>query len=174
MKDVLVVIDMQNDFVSGSLGTKEAQAIVQNAVKMIETFKGHIVFTQDTHPSSYLQSQEGTFLPVQHCIKNTEGWELVAPVKKLMTDQVYEKPTFGSLSLAEALKTLNEKTPIRSITLIGLCTDICVVSNALLLKAFFPEVPIHVDAACCAGTTPENHKAALQVMRMCQIIIENE
>ena len=91
-----------------------------------------------------------------------------------MTDQVYEKPTFGSLSLAEALKTLNEKTLIHSITLIGLCTDICVVSNALLLKAFFPEVPIHVDAACCAGTTPENHKAALQVMRMCQIIIDNE
>ena len=174
MNDVLAVIDMQNDFVSGSLGTKEAQAIVQNVVKKIETFSGNIVFTQDTHPSSYLQSQEGTFLPVQHCIKNTEGWELVAPVKNLMTDQVYEKPTFGSLSLAEALKTLNEKTLIHSITLIGLCTDICVVSNALLLKAFFPEVPIHVDAACCAGTTPENHKAALQVMRMCQIIIENE
>ncbi|MFC1238499.1 cysteine hydrolase family protein [Treponema vincentii] len=174
MNDVLVVIDMQNDFVSGSLGTKEAQAIVQNAVKKIESFKGHIVFTQDTHSNSYLQSQEGRFLPVQHCIKNTAGWELVEPVKKLIIGQVYEKPTFGSLSLAEALKNLNKKTPIHSITLIGLCTDICVVSNALLLKAFFPEVPIHVDAACCAGTTPENHKAALQVMRMCQIIIENE
>ena len=174
MNDVLAVIDMQNDFVSGSLGTKEAQAIVQNAVKKIETFKGDIVFTQDTHSNSYLQSQEGRFLPVQHCIKNTAGWELVEPVKKLIIGQVYEKPTFGSLSLAEALKNLNKKTPIHSITLIGLCTDICVVSNALLLKAFFPEVPIHVDAACCAGTTPENHKAALQVMRMCQIIIENE
>ena len=174
MNDVLVVIDMQNDFVSGSLGTKEAQAIVQNVVKRIETFNGDVVFTQDTHPSSYLQSQEGTFLPVQHCIKNTEGWELVEPIKKLITGQVYEKPTFGSLLLAESLKNVNERTPLRSITLIGLCTDICVVSNALLLKAFFPEVPIHVDAACCAGTTPENHKAALQVMRMCQIIIENE
>ena len=174
MNDVLAVIDMQNDFVSGSLGTKEAQAIVQNVVKKIETFKGHIVFTQDTHQSSYLQSQEGMFLPVQHCIKNTEGWELVAPIKKLITDQVYEKPTFGSLLLAESLKSLHERTPIRSITLIGLCTDICVVSNALLLKAFFAEIPIYVDAVCCAGTTPENHKAALQVMKMCQIIIENE
>ena len=171
---MLVVIDMQNDFVSGSLGTKEAQAIVQNVVKRIETFNGDVVFTQDTHPSSYLQSQEGTFLPVQHCIKNTEGWELVEPIKKLIIGQVYEKPTFGSLLLAESLKNVNERTPLRSITLIGLCTDICVVSNALLLKAFFPEVPIHVDAACCAGTTPENHRAALQVMRMCQIIIENE
>ena len=174
MNDVLAVIDMQNDFVSGSLGTKEAQAIVQNAVKKIESFKGNIVFTQDTHQSSYLQSQEGTFLPVEHCIKNTEGWELVAPVKKLITDHVYEKPAFGSVALAESLKSLHERTPIRSITLIGLCTDICVVSNALLLKAFLPEVPIHVDAACCAGTTPDNHRAALQVMRMCQIIIENE
>ena len=174
MNDVLAVIDMQNDFVSGSLGTKEAQAIVQNVVKKIETFSGNIVFTQDTHPSSYLQSQEGTFLPVQHCIKNTEGWEIVAPIKKLITDQVYEKPTFGSLLLAESLKSLHERTPIRSITLIGLCTDICVVSNALLLKAFFPEISIYVDAVCCAGTTPENHKAALQVMKMCQIIIENE
>ena len=174
MNDVLAVIDMQNDFVSGSLGTKEAQAIVQNVVKKIETFSGNIVFTQDTHQSSYLQSQEGMFLPIQHCIKNTEGWELVAPIKKLITDQVYEKPTFGSLLLAESLKSLHERTPIHSITLIGLCTDICVVSNALLLKAIFPEIPIHVDAACCAGTTPENHKAALQVMKMCQIIIENE
>ena len=174
MNDVLAVIDMQNDCVSGSLGTKEANAIVQNVVKKIETFSGNIVFTQDTHQSSYLQSQEGMFLPVQHCIKNTEGWELVAPIKKLITDQVYEKPTFGSLLLAESLKSLHERTPIHSITLIGLCTDICVVSNALLLKAFFPEIPIHVDAACCAGTTPENHKAALQVMKMCQIIIENE
>ena len=174
MNDVLAVIDMQNDFVSGSLGTKEAQAIVQNVVKKIETFSGNIVFTQDTHPSSYLQSQEGTFLPVQHCIKNTEGWEIVAPIKKLITDQVYEKPTFGSLLLAESLKSLHERTLIHSITLIGLCTDICVVSNALLLKAFFPEIPIYVDAVCCAGTTPENHKAALQVMKMCQIIIENE
>jgi len=174
MKDVLVVIDMQNDFISGSLGTKEAQAIVQNAVKKIENFKGDVFFTQDTHPSSYLQSQEGKFLPIPHCIKNTEGWEIAAPIKKLITDQVYEKPTFGSLSLAEALKNLHEKASIHSITLIGLCTDICVVSNALLLKAFLPEVSIHVDAACCAGTTPENHKAALQVMKMCQIIIEDE
>lgn len=173
MDDILAVIDMQNDFVNGSLGTKEAQAIVQNAVNKIKTFHGKIVFTQDTHQCSYLQSQEGTFLPVQHCIKNTEGWELTAPVKKLATDQIYEKSAFGSVALAESLTSLHEKSPIRSITLIGLCTDICVVSNALLLKAFLPEVPIHVDAACCAGTTPENHHAALQVMRMCQIIIDN-
>ena len=169
MNDVLAVIDMQNDFVSGSLGTKEAQAIVQNVVKKIETFSGNIVFTQDTHPSSYLQSQEGTFLPVQHCIKNTEGWEIVAPIKKLITDQVYEKPTFGSLLLAESLKSLHERTPIRSITLIGLCTDICVISNVLLAKANFPEIPINVSSTSCAGVTPQTHQQALEAMKMCQI-----
>ena len=171
MKDLLVVIDMQNDFINGSLGTKEAQAIVQNAVKKIKDFEGEVVYTQDTHYNSYLQSQEGKYLPVQHCIKDTDGWELTLPIKQAVRGRIFEKNTFGSLALAETVRTMHEKQPLRSVTLIGLCTDICVVSNALLLKTFLPELPIYVDALCCAGTTPENHKAALQVMRMCQITV---
>ncbi len=174
MKNILIVIDMQNDFIDGSLGTKEAQKIVQNAVKKIKTFKGDVFYTQDTHYASYLHSQEGKFLPVVHCIKNTPGWEIVPPVKEAVNGTIYEKTTFGSVDLATELKRINEKEPITSLTLIGLCTDICVISNALLFKAFLPETAIYVDAACCAGTTPENHINALNIMKICQITIENE
>ena len=174
MKDILVVIDMQNDFITGSLGTKEAQLIVQKAVKKIKNFSGDVFYTQDTYPPSYLNSQEGKFLPVIHCIKNTEGWEFSEPIKELVNGNVYEKNTFGSAALAEDLQQMNKKEPIRSITIIGLCTDICVISNALLFKAFLPETGIYVDASCCAGTTPENHTNALNVMKICQIIVKNE
>lgn len=173
MKDILVVIDMQNDFITGSLGTKEAQLIVQKTVKKIKNFKGDVFYTQDTHQHSYLNSQEGKFLPVIHCIKNTEGWELAEPIKELVNGNVYEKNTFGSAALAENLKKMNKKEPIRSVTIIGVCTDICVISNALLFKAFLPETGIYVDASCCAGTTPENHMNALNVMKTCQIIVQN-
>ena len=171
MKDILVVIDMQNDFISGSLGTKEAQLIVQKTVKKIKNFKGDVFYTQDTHQHSYLNSQEGKFLPVIHCIKNTEGWELAEPIKELVNGNVYEKNTFGSAALAEDLQKMNKKEPIRSITIIGLCTDICVISNALILKAALPETKITVDSSCCAGVTPESHKNALNAMRMCQVCV---
>ncbi len=174
MKDILLVVDMQNDFVSGTLGTKEAETIVEKAVNKIKNFKGSVFFTQDTHSASYLNSQEGKLLPIVHCIKNTKGWELVEPIKKLANKNIYEKNSFGSLTLAETLKKLNEEESLSSITLIGICTDICVVSNAILLKTFLPEVKISVDISCCAGTTPENHNHAAAVMRMCQINIENE
>ena len=171
MKDLLVVIDMQNDFINGSLGTKEAQAIVQNAVKKIKDFEGEVVYTQDTHYNSYLQSQEGKYLPVQHCIKDTDGWELTLPIKQAVRGRIFEKNTFGSLALAETVRTMHEKQPLRSVTLIGLCTDICVISNALILKAALPEVKITIDSSCCAGITPESHTNALNAMRMCQVCI---
>ncbi len=165
---------MQNDFISGTLGTKEAEAIVQNAAQKIARFGGSVFYTQDTHDETYLQTQEGKMLPVAHCIKNTHGWELAAPIQALARGAVYEKNTFASLALAESLKKMNEPSPLRSITLIGLCTDICVISNALLLKAVLPETAICVDASCSAGTTPEQHRRALAVMQSCQIRILND
>ncbi len=169
MKKVLVVVDMQNDFVDGALGTKEAQAIVENVVKKVQAFKGEIIFTKDTHPKNYLETQEGHFLPVEHCIEGSDGWQIIDALKPYVKT-VITKPTFGSIDLATMLKEEN----VESIELIGLCTDICVVSNALLLKASMPEISIHVDASCCAGVTPEKHQAALETMKSCQIIIHGE
>ena len=169
MKRVLIVVDMQVDFVNGALGTAEAEAIVPKVVEKVRGFDGEVIFTQDTHPQNYLETQEGRHLPVAHCIEGTEGWRLIPALRPLAEGRrVVQKPTFGSRALAEALAAED----IESIELIGLCTDICVVSNALLLKAFMPEVPVSVDAACCAGVTPERHAAALDTMRSCQIGID--
>ncbi|WP_027868590.1 cysteine hydrolase family protein [Eubacterium sp. AB3007] len=170
MRKILVVIDMQNDFVDGSLGTAEAEAIVENVKQKIRTYAPEDVFaTMDTHGEDYMNTQEGENLPVLHCIKGTEGWEIRSDIAALMPGaRIYEKPTFGSTRLAADLADIAREEEIR-IELIGLCTDICVVSNALLLKAMMPEVEISVDASCCAGVTPEKHLAALETMRSCQI-----
>ena len=165
----LIVVDMQNDFIDGALGTHEAQVIVPNVKKKIEEYKSrgdHIVFTMDTHQSNYLETNEGKHLPVEHCIEETEGWK-IADELDYPGYPVVLKPTFGNLHW----KTWFD---FEEIELVGLCTDICVVSNALILKAMFPEIEITVDASCCAGVTPETHKAALQTMKMCQINVIGE
>ncbi len=170
MRKILIVIDMQNDFIDGSLGTKEAQAIVENVKDKIRSYPPENVFaTMDTHEANYLQTQEGRNLPVEHCIRGTEGWKIRPDIEELLTGaRIYEKPTFGSRTLAEDLKALSEKEELE-LELIGLCTDICVVSNALLLKAAMPEVKISVDPTCMAGVTPESHEAALVTMKACQV-----
>lgn len=171
MKKLLIVVDMQKDFVDGALGSAEAAAIVPNVVDKIEKHDGDIIVTFDTHQEDYLQTREGAFLPVRHCIKGTEGWQLDAHVRAALEKRSYhamEKPTFGSVALPEYIKANYDPVEIE-IELIGLCTDICVVSNALLLKASFPETPICVDPTCCAGVTVESHAAALLTMKMCQI-----
>ena len=172
-QDVLIVVDMQNDFIDGALGSPEAQAIVAPIKDKLERFVGAVYFTRDTHEVNYLNTQEGKHLPVEHCIRGTHGWEIcdaLTPYTKGAT--VIDKPTFGSLALPQALSKDGEEAP-KSITLVGLCTDICVISNAMLLKASFPEAEITVDAACCAGVTPKSHQNALEAMQMCQIHIEN-
>lgn len=170
MRKILIVIDMQNDFIDGSLGTKEAEAIVENVKNKIREYEpDNVIATMDTHETDYLSTQEGKFLPVEHCIRNTEGWQIRKDIAALLEHAaVYEKPTFGSRALAEHLLHLSKEEEI-SLELVGLCTDICVISNALLLKAFMPEVPISVDSSCCAGVTPAKHEAALETMRSCQI-----
>ncbi|MCR4892615.1 MAG: cysteine hydrolase [Lachnospiraceae bacterium] len=170
MRKILIVIDMQNDFIDGSLGTREAQAIVEKVKDKIRSYPPENVFaTMDTHEANYLQTQEGRNLPVEHCIRGTEGWKIRPDIEELLTGaRIYEKPTFGSMTLAEDLKALAEKEELE-LELIGLCTDICVVSNALLLKAAMPEVKISVDPACMAGVTPESHEAALVTMKACQV-----
>ena len=171
-RKIIIVIDMQNDFIDGSLGTKEAEAIVPAVIEKIKEYpKQDVYATRDTHPKDYLNTQEGKNLPVEHCIKGTKGWEIKAGIAELIQENhIFDKQTFGSVQLAEAVKKMNEEEPLE-IELIGLCTDICVVSNALLLKAFMPEVRISVDSSCCAGVTPEKHEAALETMRSCQIQI---
>lgn len=166
---VLVVIDMQNDFIDGSLGTKEAVSIVPKVIEKMRSFEGVILATRDTHPKNYLETQEGRNLPVEHCIKGSFGWEIQEEIKDLLDTEPIDKPTFGSVKLGDRLKELSEKENIESITLIGLCTDICVISNAMIAKAVLPETPILVDADCCAGVTPESHERALEAMKMCQI-----
>ena len=170
MKKALVVVDMQKDFISGALGTKEAEAVVDNVAEVIRTFDGEVIFTRDTHTDKYLETQEGRNLPVSHCIKDSDGWQLDRKLVSLRTEpvKIFDKPTFGSVALAEYLKANEE---LESVTLIGLCTDICVISNALLIKAFLPEVEIRVMEKCCAGVTPESHQNALEAMKMCQIKI---
>ncbi len=171
MNKILIVVDMQKDFVDGSLGTKEAVSIVDNVVEKIKGFDGDIFATYDTHGEDYMQTSEGKHLPVSHCIKGTAGWELDAKVQAALEERGFtpvEKITFGSLDLPMILEE-HFKTDEISVELVGLCTDICVVSNALILKANYPEMEISVDSACCAGVTPAKHEAALEVMRSCQI-----
>ena len=173
MQDILIVVDMQNDFIDGALGTAEAVAIVPKVLEKIRGFKGTVLFTRDTHHTDYLSTQEGRNLPVVHCVEGTEGWQIREELRALCGTAPIDKPTFGSVRLGETLLELNAQDPIASVTLIGLCTDICVISNALLVKAFLPEVPITVDAACCAGVTPASHQNALEAMKLCQIRVEN-
>ena len=199
-KHYLIVVDMQKDFIDGSLGTEEAQSIVEKVKEKILSYpKDRVYATLDTHGEDYLSTQEGKMLPVPHCIKGTEGWGLHPMLKDLiLPDHFFEKGSFGSLSLAEFMRTLFTKQVIEEATmakntgnikdtveirgdaeigaypdftieLVGLCTDICVVSNALLLKAFLPEIPISVDSSCCAGVTKEKHLAALETLRSCQV-----
>ena len=162
---------MQKDFVDGALGTKEAVAIVDNVAEKIKNFDGEIFVTYDTHFEDYMETSEGKNLPVPHCIKDTEGWQLNEKVAEALKDKEYtaiEKITFGSVDLPDFVEERTEGENF-SAELIGLCTDICVVSNALLLKANFPEAEISVDSSCCAGVTPESHEAALKIMKSCLI-----
>lgn len=163
MKRTLIVVDMQKDFINGSLGTEEAQAILPNVRKKIEEYKkrgDEIIFTRDTHQENYLDTPEGRKLPVKHCIEGTQGWEIAEGLWD-GNCRVINKPSFGWMGW--------QKEEFEEIEIIGLCTDICVVSNALILKAAFPEAEITVDSSCCAGVTPKSHDAALETMKMCQI-----
>ena len=174
MRNYLIVVDMQNDFIDGTLGTAEAAGIVERVAEKIRGFNGEVIFTRDTHPNDYLNTQEGKNLPVVHCVEGSEGWRIREGLTEIRPCSVIDKPTFGSAELGAILARKNEEEAIGEITLIGLCTDICVISNALLIKAFLPEVPVRVDAACCAGVTPQSHCNALEAMKMCQIRIDNE
>ena len=171
MQNILLVIDMQNDFIDGALGTPEAVAIVPKVREKIRNFDGTVLFTRDTHGENYMETQEGKNLPVPHCIRGTEGWQIRPELEELRVTEPIDKGTFGSDELGKILRDLNDEDPIGTITVIGLCTDICVISNALLAKAFLPEVPIEVDASCCAGVTLESHENALKAMASCQIRI---
>ena len=174
MRNYLIVVDMQNDFIDGALGTKEAEAIVEKVAEKIRSFDGEVIFTRDTHGVDYPDTQEGKNLPVPHCIRGSEGWKIREGLEGIRPAAVIDKPTFGSAELGAMLARHDLEEKIGEITLIGLCTDICVISNALLIKAFLPETPIRVDAACCAGVTPQSHRNALEAMKMCQIAIDNE
>ena len=168
---ILVVIDMQNDFIDGALGTKEAQSIVGNVKEKIAEYRASgypVIFTRDTHSHDYMNTQEGRNLPVPHCIEGTHGWE-ISDELDTKDSMIINKPTFGSTELGEYLASLEDITEIE---LVGLCTDICVISNALLIKAKLPEIPVSVDSLCCAGVTPESHDNALSSMKMCQINIK--
>ena len=167
---ILIVVDMQNDFIDGALGTKEAEKIVANVKEKIDTYRSNndeVIFTRDTHFEDYLETQEGKNLPVKHCIKDTFGWQISSKLD-VADSVVIDKPTFGSTKLIEYLLS---KQDISEIQLVGLCTDICVISNAFLLKAALPEVLISVDSRCCAGVTPESHNRALESMKTCQIMV---
>lgn len=174
MQNILIVVDMQNDFIDGALGTPEAVSIVPRVIEKIRNFQGKVIFTRDTHEDNYMNTQEGKNLPVPHCIKETKGWQISSKLIEFCKKEPINKETFGSVDLGYFLREENQKNPIETVTLIGLCTDICVISNALLIKSFLPEVKIIVDASCCAGVTPESHRNALETMKTCQIIIENE
>lgn len=195
---VLAVIDMQNDFINGALGSVEAEAIVPNAVKKIRDFEGLVVLTRDTHGENYLQTQEGRNLPVPHCIKDSNGWQINSEIMEAAQAQaaaqsevfedengeavmemeyepvIFDKPTFGSTALGQALAMGAQEESVESVEIIGLCTDICVISNAMLIKACLPETKIIIDASCCAGVTPESHAQALGAMKACQIKVINE
>ena len=168
---ILVVVDMQNDFIDGALGTPEAEQIVPYVKERIQNFDGKVLFTRDTHFADYMNTQEGKNLPVKHCIKGTPGWEIHPELDALRTTDPIDKLTFGSADLP---KILAKEENIEEITFIGLCTDICVISNVMVTKAFFPEIPLVVDALGCAGVTPESHKNALAAMKMCQVTVINE
>ncbi len=174
MSRMLIVIDMQNDFIDGTLGTAQARAIIPKVVDKIKNYKGQVMYTRDTHDENYLNTQEGSKLPVEHCILGTQGWKLHPEIDALAKENnslIFDKPTFGSMGLAGCLNGIQKVAAIDELELVGLCTDICVISNALLLKAILPETRIVVDSDCCAGVTPESHENALKAMAACQIEI---
>lgn len=175
MRDVLIVVDMQKDFIDGALGTAEAVAIVPKVVEKVLGFKGDILFTRDTHFEDYMDTQEGSNLPVPHCIRGTEGRQICRELQPFAENApIMDKVTFGAMELGPVLQDMHADGAISSITFVGLCTDICVISNVMIAKAFLPEVPVIVDAACCAGVTPESHRTALASMRTCQVKIVND
>nr|WP_122012034.1 isochorismatase family cysteine hydrolase [Maliibacterium massiliense] len=171
--NVLVVVDMQRDFIDGALGSMEAQQILPRVVEKIRGFDGRVLFTRDTHGADYGKTQEGKKLPVAHCIRGTVGWQLHPDIEAVRKETPIDKPTFGSVALGQLLRAQDREAHIDTVTLVGLCTDICVISNAIILKAYLPETEIVVDAACCAGVTPESHARALEAMRACQVTIQN-
>ena len=166
----LIVVDMQNDFIDGALGSAEAVKIVPYVKSLIENFDGEVLFTRDTHYENYMDTQEGKNLPVPHCVFETEGWQINSELEALRKTEAIDKITFGSKDLVDILKDKD----IENITFVGLCTDICVISNVMLVKAFYPEIPIIVDAKGCAGVTPESHQNALNAMKMTQVKVINE
>ena len=165
----LIVVDMQNDFTTGSLGSTHAAAIIPNVIEKVKNFNGQVIFTRDTHGADYMSTQEGMKLPVIHCIKDTDGWQICDELKPYV-QQAVDKVTFGSVELPHILSKSGET--IEEIELCGLCTDICVISNAMILKAAFPEVKITVDANCCAGVTMESLRTALDAMKAVQIEVK--
>lgn len=187
---ILVIVDMQKDFIDGSLGTAEAQAMVPvmlERLKEYDTQETIVIFTKDTHDVNYLETREGKHLPVEHCIEGTPGWCIDKRISsyvdhgnfsKVSSESIIngrlKKPTFGSTHLPNVIKAIHTVQNIEEIVFMGLCTDICVVSNVLMCKAIFPEMEITVDASCCAGVTPESHKAALTTMKMCQVNVIHE
>lgn len=171
MKDALIVIDMQKDFLTGALANTKADSVTKNVKEKILQYRElgkEVIFTRDTHASNYMETQEGKNLPILHCVKGTDGWEIVDGFVQPQ-DKIFDKPTFGSLDLAEYVRLKN----YQSVELVGVCTDICVVSNALLLKAFCPETVVYVDALCCAGVSEESHRFALKTMGACQVVVQN-
>ena len=169
---VLVVVDMQNDFIDGALGSAAACEIVEGVDAYVKSFSGRVIFTRDTHPMSYLDSMEGKRLPVPHCIENTHGWQISEKISIPEGATIINKPTFGALSLIDALREIDKEEKIVEIELLGLCTDICVISNAFLVKAAFPELPITVNAKLSRGVSRESHDTALEAMRACHIDIK--
>ena len=175
---VLIIVDMQNDFVGGALGTQEAQAIVPSVESKVRQFSekglGKIIFTRDTHWADYAETQEGKMLPVPHCLIGSDGWKIIPQLHSYLHDRCAHAVNKGSFGYDDWADEFGSGKSIESFELAGVCTDICLVSNALILKALYPEIPIYVDASCCAGTTPKNHAAALQVMKSCQIHVIGE
>lgn len=176
-KKKLIIIDAQNDFITGSLGTEEARQMLPHLLDKAREFSGEILMTQDSHTEDYLSTQEGRTLPIEHCLTGTEGWKFPPALEALREERgvkVYPKSSFGSTALVSALKEAYDAGLLDSVELVGICTDICVVSNALMIKSALPELPVYVDASCCAGVTPEKHDAALEVMKSCQIIVTGQ
>ena len=179
MRNILIVVDMQNDFVTGALASKDAQAILSKVKEKIEAYDcagKEIIFTRDTHGEDYMQTNEGKHLPVPHCIKGTDGWQICGELTDGIASEykTVDKPTFGFLGWKDVLASETADGSDLDIEMIGVCTDICVVSNALLLKALYPEATVRVDAGCCAGVTPEAHEAALATMRSCQVEVTDK
>lgn len=168
--DVLLVIDLQNDFVDGALGNKDNYKIVKPIESLVENFDGEVIFTRDTHDENYLESLEGSHLPVKHCIKNSKGWQIKIDTKN---HKIIDKPSFGSYELVEYLKKLNEKEKIKNIYMVGICTDICVLSNAILIKNALLNTEVTVIEDLCKATNEKNHKIALEAMKSCQVNIVN-